>query len=180
MRDYKQYCDNIENVENYEKAKADDFKGWNIHHRLETHNSDGKRRIVDITRKELIALDMYYHRPTEELIFLTKAEHKSLHQKGKPSANKGKKFSEETKRKMSEAKKGKHHSEETKKKISAALKGKPSGHKGRKFSEATKGKPNGNKGKPKSLEHRRKIAETMTGKKRGPYKRKELLQYEDK
>ena len=39
----KKYCDEIENVENYDLAKADNFEDWNCHHRLETHNSDGER-----------------------------------------------------------------------------------------------------------------------------------------
>ena len=132
---YKQYCKDFENIENYEKAKADNFKGWDCHHRLETHNSDGERREVDITRRELLALDMYYNRPSSELIFLTRSEHKSLH---KPS--------EETKKKMGEAKKGNKHalgckrSEETKKKMSEAKKGKliSEEHKN-KISEANKG-----------------------------------------
>ena len=175
MRKFELYCYEIENVENYEKAAADDFKSWECHHRLETHNSDGERRLVDITFEELIALCMYYHRPASELIFLTKGEHYSLHNKGKPKSEEhkrkiseakkgkksgiyGKKLSEESKAKISEANKGKHHSEETKRKIS----------------EAHKGKPSWNKGKCISEEHKRKIAETMTGKKRGPYKRKTL------
>ena len=63
--------------------------------------------------------------------------------KGKPSWNKGKHFSEETRKKMSESKKasyikenhpnfGKHLSEETKIKLSEAHKGKESGFKGKK------------------------------------------------
>ena len=121
---FKYYCKDYENIENYEKAKANNFIGWCCHHRLETHNSDGERRLVDITVDELKALDMYYNRPASELIFLAKSEHSSLH---KPS--------KETKKKMSEAKKekhigkdnsfyGKHHSEESKKKMSEAQKGK--------------------------------------------------------
>ena len=121
---FKRYCKDYENIENYQKAKTDNFKGWSCHHRLETHNSDGERRLVDITAAELQALGMYYHRPASELIFLTESEHSSLH---KPS--------EESKKKMSEAKKGKHlgkdnsfygkrHSEESKKKMSEANKGK--------------------------------------------------------
>ena len=100
MKYYKRYCDNIENVENYNKAKADNFKGWELHHRLETHNSDGERRLVDIAREELKALDMYYNRPAEELIFLTTKEHKYLHHKGMH-------HSKDAKKKMSEAQKGK-------------------------------------------------------------------------
>ena len=138
---YKQYCKDFENIENYEKAKADNFVGWDCHHRLETHNSDGERRLVDITRRELLALDMYYNRPSSELIFLTRSEHKSLH---KPS--------EETKKKMGEAKKGNKHalgckrSEETKKKMSDAKKNMTEETK-KKLGEAKKGKHWYNNGK---------------------------------
>ena len=71
----------IEQIENYELAKKDNFDGWNIHHRLETHNSDGEKRLVNLSMDELIALDMYYNRPANELIFLTKSEHTRLHNK---------------------------------------------------------------------------------------------------
>lgn len=75
----KYFCINIEQVENYELAKADNFKGWTIHHRLETHNSDGERRLVDLSKKELISLSTYYHRPASELIFMKSSEHCKLH-----------------------------------------------------------------------------------------------------
>ena len=138
---YEYLCNNLESVENYEKAEKDDFKGWHCHHRLETHNSDGERRLVDLSYKELKALDMYYHRPAEELIFMTVAEHTRLHKKGKqPSeearkkisvANKGKTMSEEYKAKISAAMKGRTFSEETRKKLSAAMKGKSPSNKGK-------------------------------------------------
>ena len=144
---FEKFCKDYENIENYEKAKADNFKGWECHHRLETHTSDGERRLVDITQKELIALNMYYHRPAEELIFLTRSEHDAF-RKGKPKTeehkkkigegNKGKKHSEETKKKMSEAKK--NMSEETKKKLSEAKKGEKNPMYGKKHSEETKKK----------------------------------------
>ena len=73
------YCHNYSLIENYEEAKADNFKDWECHHRLETHNSDGKRRLVDLTISELKALNMYYNRPAEEFIFLTVNEHNMLH-----------------------------------------------------------------------------------------------------
>ena len=64
----KQYCKDYENIENYEKAKKDDFKGWECHHRLETHTSDGKRRAVDITQAELKAFHHeQYHQHHEQL-----------------------------------------------------------------------------------------------------------------
>lgn len=177
-------CEDISKIENYDLVKKDNFKGWNIHHRLETHTSDGERRLVDISRKELIALDMYYDRPADELIFLTRKEHTRLHneyRKGKhrpdetrrkiSEHHKGKRLSEEAKRKMSESKKGdknpmhgKHRSEETKRKISEALKGKPSPNKGKHLSEETKRKVSeARKGICFSEEHKRKISEAKKG-----------------
>lgn len=159
---FEKFCKDYENIENYEKAKKDNFKGWNCHHRLQTWNSDGKRRDVDITASELKALGMYYNRPAEELVFLTITEHSSLHKKGKH-------HSDETRRRVSEGNKGKHAgeknpnygkhlSEEHKNKISAANKGKKfSGETRRKISEAKKGK--------KFLEEtRRKISDAHKGK----------------
>ena len=127
---YKQYCKEPEKIENYEKAKKDNFKGWECHHRLETHTSDGKRREADITQKELKALRMYYNRPPEELIFLTTREHSAF--------NKGKKRSDETRRKLSEVKKGENNPNY----------GKPAWNKGKKFSE----------------EHKKKLSEANKGK----------------
>ena len=135
---FQNYCKDYESIENYEKAKKDNFVGWQCHHRLETHTSDGERRLVDITVAELKALDMYYNRPNSELIFLPTSEHRLLHNEGenspnygKPSWNKGKKMSEEVRKKMREAKKGeknpnygKHFSEEHKKKLRETHKGK--------------------------------------------------------
>ena len=103
------FCRTPELIENYDKAIADTTQVWQCHHRLETHNSDGERRLVDISSAELIALDMYFDRPPEELIFLTQTEHVSLHKKEKLTQNKGKHASEETKKKMSEAHKGMFH-----------------------------------------------------------------------
>ena len=107
----KRFCKEPEKIENYEKAKADNFKGWNCHH----------RKGVDIPREELKALGMYYNRPADELIFLKIGEHISLHQssveskkknseshKGQTPWNKGKKLSEETREKLREVKKGLH------------------------------------------------------------------------
>src|SRR5574344_964600 len=176
-----EYCKHLELIENYEEAKADDFKGWCIHHRLETHNCDGERRLVDLSRAELKALGIYYNRPPEELIFMKSEEHKTLHQKGK----KRKPFSEEGKKHISEAHKGKHPSEEAKKKMSEAHKGKtfsaehkkhiseaklgtryaPFSEEAKKhMSEAHKGQIPWNKGKSSSEETKRKISEANKGK----------------
>ena len=110
---FKLYCKDYENIENYYKAKADNFVGWVCHH----------RKGVDIPTEELQVLDMYYNRPPEELIFLTRSEHHYLHKKGK----KRKPMSDEAKIKLSISLKGRPVSEEHRKKLSEAAKGK---HKG--------------------------------------------------
>lgn len=100
---------------------------------------------------------------------------------------KGRKHSEETKRRMSEARKGKHLSEEWKKRISESHKGKhlseevikkraetlrgkhlSEEHK-RKISEANKGHTAWNRGIACLEETKKKISEAMKGKKRKPH-----------
>lgn len=134
----KKYCkDDIFKVENYELAINDKSQTWHLHHRRETIYS----------AKDLIEIGEYYKRPAIELIFLTPKEHKALHNtlffKGKPSHNKGKKCSDETKRKISNTLKGKTFSDEHK----------------RKLSESQKGERNCMFGKTHSEEARRKISE---------------------
>ena len=161
---YKRYCcEDVSRIENYDKAIVDTTQIWDCHHRLETCNSDGKRRPVDLTREELIALDMYYHRPASELIFLTCKEHRRLHLKDKKRGP----MSEETKRKQSEVHKGKTMSEESRKRMSESRKGRKrlphSEETKRKISEAHKGQKAWNKGKPHSEETRRRISEANKG-----------------
>lgn len=134
-------CQDPSFIENYEEAMESD-ETYDCHHRREI--ADGKVLSV----KELKEQDLYYNRPAEELIFLSHREHLSLHHKGKkPSdearrkigdAHKGKKQSEEARRKNAEANKGennpmygKHHTEEAKHKMADAKRGKPSGMKGK-------------------------------------------------
>ena len=175
---FKYYCKDYENIENYDKAKADDFKNWEVHHRLETHNSDGERRLVDITADELKALDMYYNRPADELIFMTIYEHSRLHMKGKH-------LSEETKKKIGSAQKGNKyalghkHSEEAKNKIAEAMKGEKNPFYGRHHTEESKrmnseahkgkhlGKDNPFYGKHHSDELKKKLSEINKVKMKG-------------
>ena len=89
----------------------------------------------------------------------------------KSKANKGKKRSEETRKKMREAHKGKHPSDEQKKKQREAKKGKYAGENNpfygkhhteetrNKMSEAKKGKPSNMKGKHHSEETRKKMSD---------------------
>lgn len=150
------YCTEPEKIENFEKALADNFEGWVCHHRLQTWTSDGDRRLVDISAAELKALDMYYNRPPEELIYLTKAEHTSLHTKGKPK-------SEEHKKKIGEA--NKNTSDETRRKKREANIGEKNPMYGKKHSAETKIKMSEvRKGKPKSIEHRKNIGKANEGK----------------
>ena len=174
---FEKFCKDYENIENYEKALKDNFKGWNCHHRLETHNSDGERRLVDITVKELKALGMYYDRPADELIFLSKSEHSSFN-KGKPKTEDVKnKISETLKGKLAGEKNpmyGKHHSEATREKISKAEKGKyVSEETRRKLSEASKGNKN-MLGKKHSEETKKKIGEKSKGRYPSAETRKKL------
>lgn len=84
------YCRHPELIENYDLAISDKTQIWHCHHKREELHS----------RKELIERGEYYDVSPEELIFLTKAEHRKLHNKGKPC-------SEEAKKKISETLKGK-------------------------------------------------------------------------
>ena len=109
---YLRVCKEYWKVENYELAKADNFKGWIMHHKLEI-STDYRNTVHDLK-----IMNLYFNRPPEELIFLTLSEHITLHKTGiklseeqrVKCANgmKGKKLSDETKRKISESNKGKH------------------------------------------------------------------------
>ena len=156
------FCvEDIANIENYEKALNSEEK-YACHHRLETHTSDGERRKVDLSKEELIVLGVYYHRPASELIYLTNKEHISLHHKGK-------KMSDEAKRKLSEARigvppsnKGKAMSDGQKKELSEKLKRRLSPFKGKHHSDEAKRKlSEAHKEKKLSEEHKRKISEGL-------------------
>lgn len=112
----KRYCcEDISKIENYEEAVNDITNTWECHHKMELIETGA---VVNSTKQDLIDWGIYYNRPADELIFMTKIDHHRLHLKGKglseeakrklSESNKGKKYSDETKRKMSEAHKGKH------------------------------------------------------------------------
>ena len=157
-RNAHKFCkDDITKIENYEKANADTTQTWVIHHRLEL-TLDGE---FAKSPEELKRHGMYYHRPYFELIFLTRAEHRRLHNKGR---------SAETKSKMTEhnAWKGRHLDADTRLKISKAMKGKYIGRAlsaetRQKMSEHSpwKGRTTPLKGKAFTAEHRQKISEAQ-------------------
>lgn len=100
-------------IENYDLAQADGFKGWVIHHRLELTMDNEFAH----SKEDLMRMDMYFHRPYYELIYLKTAEHQSLHMK----------VSDDPRRKnmKKSARNRKHlpHTTATKMKIGAAHKG---------------------------------------------------------
>lgn len=112
-RTVKRFCkDNIEEIENYAEAIADKESTWDCHHKMELHG-DYKN-----TLNEMKMMNLYYNRPAYELVFLKHEDHLSLHHKGKKS-------SDETKKKISQnhvGMLGKNHSKETKDKIKNKVK----------------------------------------------------------
>lgn len=107
-RQAKRYCkEDLSKIKNYDKAIADTSQTWDLHHMTETW--------WNCTAKDLIDNECYYNRKACELIFLTPSEHHKLH-------NKGKHHSEETRDKMLKSHKGKKLSEEHRKKIADAAK----------------------------------------------------------
>ena len=158
-------CESLELVENYASAKADDFKGWCMHHRLEIQ-PDGTR----VSRQELKDKGLYFGRPASELIFMRFGEHSAMHNAGNSHAKgskskKGQHLSAETRQKLSEAAKGKHLSNEHRQKLSEAAKGKTFSEETRKkISEAIKGENHPLFGKTLSNEHRQKLSEAAKGK----------------
>ena len=124
--------------------------------------------------KELIDKGLYFGRPAEELVFMRREDHISLHSKGKQlsaetrlklsEALKGKHHSEEHSKKIAEANKGKHHSAETRQKMSKSLKDRTFSAESRlKMSEAKRGKNHPFFGKHHSEESRNKMSEAVCG-----------------
>lgn len=104
IKDDYTFCrESIINIENYELAKADNFKGWKIHHKLETHDENGNLRDEAISALELKKKGLYYWRPASELIFLTNSEHTKLHNKNRKKYN----WTEEQRKAQSKRLKGK-------------------------------------------------------------------------
>ena len=145
-------CEQLELVENYAAAKADDFKGWDIHHRGEILPC-GRFSTDDLKK-----FGLYWNRPASELIWLRHDEHIAMHSagnsyaKGNKQPNKGKHLSEETRRKMSESLKGRTLSEEHRRKLSESLRGENHPFFGKHHTE----------------ESRRKMSESRKGRKQSP------------
>lgn len=106
----KKFCsENISLIENYNKAIEDVNETWHCHHKLEIQNNK------IISKEELIKNNLYYNRPANELIFLTRSEHQNLHASNR---------SENYYKKLSEGQKGRKFSQEHKERLSKAHVGK--------------------------------------------------------
>ena len=156
-RQARKFCkEDLSKIKNYAKAIADTTQVWDCHHMTETW--------WNCSKQELIDNECYYNRKACELIFLTRAEHNRLH-------NKGLTRSEETRRKLSETLKGHTVSEETRRKMSEANKGRArSDETRRKISESLKGENNPFFGQHHSEESRKKMSDAAKrrwAKKRG-------------
>ena len=153
----KKFCKDYTKIENYEDAVKDTSQTWVCHHIL------GEI----LSREQLLDHDFYYDVPPCMLKFVTRSEHRRLHMKGRPSPMKGRTFSEETRKKISEAKKGRTFSEEHRRKISEAIKGEKHPMYGKHISEETRRKmSDAMKGHTLSEEHRRKISEALKRRKK--------------
>lgn len=115
-------CSDYKNIENYEIAVSSEEK-YHLHHKLEIQDDKV------LSRQTLKEMDLYFHRPSNELIFLTETEHRKLH---------GKYITDEKRQLLSLNNLGHIISEETKQKISQANKGKPAYNKGIPMNEETK------------------------------------------
>lgn len=106
----KRYCYEPELVENYDKAIADTEQMWVCHHRVET--------IMCCGRDELISKGAYYDRPAHDIILLTRAEHRRVHNEGRNNPMLGRHLSEETRKRLSLINKGVPKTKLHKKRIS--------------------------------------------------------------
>ena len=150
-RKVKRYCKDYTKIENYEEAVKDTTQIWHCHHIL------GEI----LTRQQLKDHDFYYDVPPCMLKFVTGAEHKQLHMKGENNPLFGKHPSEETKKKMSEAKKGRTFTEEHRRKMSEAKKGENHPLFGHHHSEESRRKISAaKKGKHHSEETKKKMSDT--------------------
>lgn len=141
----KYCCEDLSLIENYDKAIKDKNILWHCHHRLETHDEKGNKRLNYLSSDDLIKLNLYYKRPANELIFLMPNEHINLHKFGIPRT-------EEDKIKMREAYKNTSPEEKERRRLHAYNTGIK--NKGRKLSpEAIENIRKGMKGNPK-LKHR--------------------------
>lgn len=163
------FCkEDISLIENYNQAINDKSQMWECHH----------KKGLDYSKQWLKDNGLYYNQPASDLIFITKREHRILHNQGKHLSAEtiakisksltGKKQSDETKAKRNAKLKGhpnwgpEHHTDETKKLISDKIKANPPN------TAFKKGNIPWNKNVPMTLEVKEKIRKKLIGRKNGP------------
>ena len=77
-------CEDISLIENYKEAISDQKRMWEIHHRMEC-DENGKTLF---THKQLKEINLYYNRPANELIFVTRSTHKKIHREHRAKGGK--------------------------------------------------------------------------------------------
>lgn len=126
LKQVRLYCNEYWKIENYDEAVNSD-EVYECHHRLElTLNGEYAHGIKDLKR-----FGMYYHRPYFELIFLKSSEHMQLHANSRSEHtnklnseyHKGRKLSEEHKRKIGLGSKGWIRTDDQKRRTALARKG---------------------------------------------------------
>lgn len=103
---YGYCCEDLNKIENYDKAINDKDEIWVCHHRLEIENGELINTATDLMKKGL-----YWYRPASELIFLPRHIHRGIHTGARC--------------------RGVHKSEKQKEKISNSLKGNVPWNKGK-------------------------------------------------
>lgn len=126
LKQVKLYCKEYWKIENYDEA-INSNEVYECHHRLElTLNGEYAHSIKDLKR-----FNMYYNRPYFELIFLKSSEHMRLHANSRSDCtnklnsdyHKGRKLSEEHKRKIGFSRKGHIVTDDQKRRTALTRKG---------------------------------------------------------
>jgi len=147
--------------------KDEDGRSYDIHHIDGNKNNNDLSNLMCVSIKEHYEIhykqkDWMAAHAISSRMKLSNEDRLDINKKAAEN-RKGKKLSEVTKEKISNALKGRKCAEETKQKISKI-------HKGKKISEETKQKmSNAMKGrtlKPLSKEHKQKLSESLKGKKK--------------
>lgn len=151
---YAYCCEDLSKIENYDKAIADETQTWQCHHKAEILPCGNYSVPI------LIKYGLYFHRPANELIFLTFANHNRIHNS---QGGRGKKMGLSNKGRKTWL--GRHHTEDTKKKIRAKCKGHTPWNKGKKgiySKETLQRMSNKAKNRKHSEETKKKIGKKIT------------------
>lgn len=75
----RKFCnEDIDKIENYDKAITDSSKTWHCHHRDEIRTLPSGITVIR-SMQDLKDTGRYYDCPANELIFLTPSEHQKIH-----------------------------------------------------------------------------------------------------